>query len=76
MMRFRYLFVAALLTAVVFGISGMMASQPAGSFGGFPLPPPPVLCGCLCEDGSFIIVHAPTANDCPKACAAACSTGS
>lgn len=38
----------------------------------FPLPPPPVLCGCACPDGSFVTTHAPSPNACPSACAAAC----
>lgn len=40
--------------------------------GGRPAPPPPVLCGCLCPDGSFTTTHAPDANSCPSACETAC----
>jgi len=39
---------------------------------GRPAPPPPVLCGCACPDGSFVITHAPDADSCPSVCEAAC----
>lgn len=55
--------------AFTFGITSVIAK-------GRPLPPPPVLCGCLCPDGSFITTHAPSSNACASACAAACSAGS
>jgi len=53
--------------ALVLGISTVVAGR------GKPAPPPPVLCGCACPDGSFVITHAPDADSCPAACAAACS---
>lgn len=51
----------------LFGISNLMAGH------GKPAPPPPVLCGCACPDGSFVITHAPDADSCPSVCATACS---
>ncbi len=51
----------------LFGISSLMAAR-----GGRPAPPPPVLCGCICPDGSFVTTHAPDADSCPSACATAC----
>ena len=59
--------------ALFFGVSSILAA-PGG--GGRPLPPPPVLCGCICDDGSFVITHAKNANQCPRACEAACAAGS
>ena len=38
-----------------------------------PAPPPPVLCGCACPDGSIVITHAPDANSCPSVCASVCA---
>jgi len=58
---------AFVCTAMTFGISSLVS---AGR--GKPAPPPPVLCGCICPDGSFTTVHAPDANSCESACATAC----
>lgn len=60
--------VLSVFVAMIFGISIILAAR-----GGRPAPPPPVLCGCACPDGSFVIVHAPTGDDCPSACATACA---
>ena len=49
------------------GISNIEAGRKS-----VPAPPPPVLCGCLCADGSIVIVHAPDANSCPSVCESAC----
>ena len=57
--------------ALTFGVSTLLAAR-----GGRPLPPPPVLCGCVCPDGSFVTTHAPSPNACPSACATACEAGS
>jgi hypothetical protein len=57
----------ASVCAALLGISSIMAGR-----GGHPLPPPPVLCGCLCPDGSYVITHAPDENSCPDVCATAC----
>lgn len=51
---------------VLVGVSSLMA-------GGRKAPPPPVLCGCLCPDGSLVVTHAPDADSCPSACATACA---
>ena len=59
------------LFALTLGISTLLAA-PRGR----PLPPPPVLCGCVCPDGSFVITHAPNPHACPSACATACEAGS
>lgn len=60
--------VAAVSVCVaLFGFSSLMAAR-----GGRPAPPPPVLCGCACPDGSFVITHAPDPDSCPSACATAC----
>ena len=53
--------------AMVFGVSTVLAGR------GKPAPPPPVLCGCACPDGSIVIVHAPDENSCPAVCATACA---
>ena len=50
------------------GISSLNAGR-----GGRPAPPPPVLCGCACPDGSFVITHAPDAESCPSVCESACN---
>lgn len=52
----------------LFGASSIMAARV-----GRPAPPPPVQCGCLCSDGSFVTTHAPDANSCPSACETACA---
>ena len=57
--------------ALTIGISSILAAP-----GGRPLPPPPVLCGCICPDGSFVTTHAKKAKACPRACATACEAGS
>ena len=60
--------VAAVAVCVAFfGISSILAAR-----GGRPAPPPPVLCGCACPDGSFVTTHAPDADSCESACAVAC----
>jgi len=58
---------ACVCVAMTFGVSSIMAGRK-----GIPAPPPPVLCGCICPDGSLVITHAPDANSCPAACATAC----
>ena len=62
---------AALSVCVVLtlGVSSILA-------GGRPAPPPPVLCGCVCPDGSFVTTHAKNAQQCPRACEIACAAGS
>ena len=60
--------VVALCSVAVFGVSSIMARGPKSA----PAPPPPVLCGCACPDGSFVITHAPDAASCPAVCATAC----
>ena len=52
------------------GVSAVLAARKQ------PAPPPPVLCGCLCPDGSFTTTHAPDENSCESACAAACDASS
>lgn len=51
-----------------FGVSTLVS----GGGRGVPAPPPPVLCGCACPDGSFVITHAPDENSCPAVCETAC----
>ena len=60
--------VAALLSlcAALFGVSTLVSA------GGHPAPPPDVLCGCACPDGSIVITHAPDEDSCPSVCATAC----
>ena len=58
---------AFVCTVVTFGVSSLVSAR-----GGKPLPPPPVLCGCICPDGSFTTVHAENAKGCEAACATAC----
>lgn len=53
------------ICTVCLGVTSLFA-------GGRKAPPPPVLCGCACPDGSFTTVHAPDADSCPSACATAC----
>ena len=53
--------------AMVLGISTVLAGRKS-----VPAPPPPVLCGCACPDGSFVIVHAENEAGCEAACANAC----
>ena len=62
---------ALMLTVLPLGSS----TVPANPIG-FPLPPGPVLCGCVCPDGSFTTTHAPSFDACPDACDNACSSGS
>ena len=61
--------IAALVSigVALIGITGPQAAKK-----GIPAPPPPVLCGCACPDGSFVITHAPDADSCPAVCATAC----
>jgi hypothetical protein len=68
MRKTRIAIAVCVLVASTLGISSLMAK-------GRPAPPPPVLCGCLCPDGSFVITHAPNENACPTACATACAAG-
>ena len=55
------------VSAALLGASTLMAKK------GPPLPPPPVLCGCACPDGSIVITHAPDAESCPAVCETACN---
>jgi hypothetical protein len=64
----RIVTVVALCSVAVFGVSSIMARGPKST----PAPPPPVLCGCACPDGSIVITHAPDAESCPAVCATAC----
>ena len=57
---------AASVFAVLVGVTSLVTAK------GRPAPPPPVLCGCACPDGSFIITHAPDAESCPAVCASVC----
>lgn len=68
-MKKIYRIVATVCTcaALTAGLSSILAGGH-----GHPAPPPPVLCGCACPGGGFVIVHAPTAEDCPAVCATAC----
>jgi hypothetical protein len=63
----RIAFTVSICSIGMFGISSIMAAR-----GGRPAPPPPVLCGCACPDGSIVITHAPDAESCPAVCATAC----
>ena len=56
--------------ALIVGISSILMAGP-----GRPLPPPPVLCGCVCPDGSFVTTHAKKAQQCRRACETACEAG-
>lgn len=67
MKMFARIVAAFAVCAALFGISSILAAR-----GGRPAPPPPVLCGCACPDGSFVTTHAPDANSCESACAVAC----
>jgi hypothetical protein len=58
---------AAAIVLAVLGISDIQAGRKS-----IPAPPPPVLCGCACPDGSFVITHAPDEASCPIVCASAC----
>ncbi len=71
----KLLRIAAVLAAFVIlalGMSSLLAASPVGR----PAPKPPVLCGCVCPDGSFVITHARNSRACPRACATACEAGS
>lgn len=57
---------AVSVCAALFGVSSVLAGR------GRPAPPPDVLCGCYCPDGSIVIVHAPDENSCPIVCQSAC----
>jgi hypothetical protein len=67
----RIVAVSAVCFALLFGVSTILAAP-----GGRPAPKPPVLCGCLCDDGSFVTTHAKNAKQCPRACEAACEAPS
>jgi hypothetical protein len=71
----RKLVQVAAVVSVGFGLMGLSALE-AGGRRGQPAPPPPVLCGCACSDGSFVIVHAPDEASCPSVCATACPSES
>ena len=58
---------AVSVLVALFGISSILAAR-----GGRPAPPPPVVCGCVCADGSFVTTEAPNGDACPSACATAC----
>jgi hypothetical protein len=62
--------IAALLSVGV-GLLGVPSTE--ARKGGVPAPPPPVLCGCACPDGSFVITHAPDEASCPSVCESACN---
>ena len=62
----RIVFAVAVCVSL-FGVSSIMAGRKAT-----PAPPPPVLCGCICPDGSFTTTHAENAAGCESACATAC----
>ena len=64
----RISFMVAVSAVCLFGVSQVMA----GKGKGIPAPPPPVLCGCICPDGSFTTVHAENEAGCAAACANAC----
>jgi hypothetical protein len=71
----RSLRVAAAFCAVAvitLGMSSLLAAPPVSR----PAPRPPVLCGCICPDGSFVTTHAKNAKQCDKACATACESAS
>ena len=57
---------AASVFAALVGVTSLVTAK------GRPVPPPPVLCGCACPDGSIIITHAPDAESCPAVCASVC----
>ena len=63
---------AATLSLCLGLLLGVSSNVGAGKGKGIPAPPPDVLCGCICPDGSFTTTHAPDENSCPAACAAAC----
>ena len=70
MTKLRIAAVVGLLSVATIGISALVAGPI-----GVPLPPPPVLCGCACPDGSFVTTHAPDPGSRESACAAACDSG-
>jgi len=63
----RFAFAVSVGAVCLLGVSTVMAGKK-----GIPAPPPPVLCGCVCSDGSIVIVHAENEAGCPAACANAC----
>ncbi len=67
MKRSGKIVVVVCLNLALLALSGLVFAK-----GTRPAPPPPVLCGCVCPDGSFTTTHAPDAASCPSACAAAC----
>jgi hypothetical protein len=71
MKKSRLVVYVAVVCVALAGISSVVLAKV-----GRPAPPPPVLCGCLCPDGSFTTTHAPDANSCDAACAVACQNSS
>jgi hypothetical protein len=59
---------AAAICLAALGVGSIEAGRKS-----VPAPPPPVLCGCACPDGSFVITHAPDAESCPAVCEQACN---
>jgi hypothetical protein len=62
----RFVAVSAICFAVA-GITSLQAGRKS-----VPPPPPDVLCGCACPDGSIIVTHAPSADQCESVCATVC----
>jgi len=59
---------AVSMFAVLVGVSTLVTAGGKRA----PAPPPDVLCGCACPDGSIVITHAPDEASCPLVCANAC----
>ncbi len=58
-------------------IAGLLATALGAATIRTPVPGPiEVLCGCICADGSLLIVAAGAPDQCPKACARACDGSS
>jgi len=68
--------IAATVSVCSVWLFGASSIVNAGRGKSTPAPPPPVLCGCLCPDGSIMVTHAPDAESCPSVCATACNTES
>ncbi len=66
MTKFRIAAAVSVCVVLTFGVSTILAGR------GRPAPPQPVLCGCICPDGSFVTTHAKKPKGCQKACAVAC----
>ena len=58
------------LSAICFAVAGISSLQAGRK--SVPAPPPDVLCGCLCPDGSIVVTHAGSEDQCPAVCAQAC----